>query len=297
MKVDVKKVDATKRELTFEVSKERVTKKREEVFQELSKVAKIKGFRQGKVPRQVLESQYGAVAQEETVKKIIPEVYEEAIMKEKLSPIDLPEIVDVKFKDGGISFKAKFDIRPEANVKNYKGIKIKKKSSQVTDEELNKTLEIFQKGQGKDKEVKIDDDFAKQMGFPGLEEFKNSLRRQMEFDKERHNRFAVEQDIVDAVLKNAQLAIPPSTVTKQLDYRIHELRHSLEKQGLKKEDIDKRIEEVRKDLKTTSERDLKIFFIFEKIAELENIVIDKNENMINKVMGFLLKEAQWEEER
>jgi len=48
MKVAVKKVDALKRELNFEVPKDRVTQVLEEVYSELGRVAKIKGFRPGK---------------------------------------------------------------------------------------------------------------------------------------------------------------------------------------------------------------------------------------------------------
>ena len=143
MKIEVKKIDATKRELKFEIPKDRVTKTMEEIYAEVGKGAKIKGFRPGKAPRHLVEAHYGKLVQEETIKKIIPEVYHEGIEKENISPIDLPEIEDVHFKDGVISFKARLDIRPEVKIKDYKGIKITRKDSQVTDEEINKTLEFF----------------------------------------------------------------------------------------------------------------------------------------------------------
>jgi len=295
MKVDVKKIDATTRELKFEVPKERVTQKMAEVFQEIAKEAKIKGFRPGKAPRHVLETHHGRLAQDETIKQIIPEVYREAIEKEKLDPIDLPEIQDVNFKEGVISFTARLEIKPEVKVKDYKGIKVKRKSSQITDEEINKTLEMFKQGQKKDKEFVMDDAFARELGFPHLEDFKSSLRRQLEIDKDRQNRIDVENQIVEQILKNAQLTVPPSAVKKQVDHRVEDIRHRMEHQGLKKEDIDKRIDEMQKELKEVSERDLRVYFIFEKIAELENITVAEKENMVSKVMGFLLKEAKWEE--
>ena len=54
MKVDVKKVDTLKRELKFEIPRERVSKAMDEVYNEIGKHAKIKGFRPGKVPRHIL---------------------------------------------------------------------------------------------------------------------------------------------------------------------------------------------------------------------------------------------------
>ena len=48
-------------------------------------------------------------------------------------------------------------------------------------------------------------------------------------------------------------------------------------------------------MKPSAERDVKAYFILEKIAQQENIKIEQGENLLQKVIGFLLKEAQWEE--
>ena len=92
MKLAVKKIDALKRELKFEVSKNQISKKMEEVYKDICKSAKIKGFRPGKAPRHIIEAEYGALAKEETVKKIIPEVYQEGLEQESIFPLDYPEI-------------------------------------------------------------------------------------------------------------------------------------------------------------------------------------------------------------
>ena len=75
MKVEVKKVDEVKRELKFEIPKERVSQKFDEVYKELGKIIKVKGFRPGKVPRHILESQHSGKAKEEVLRKLVPEVY------------------------------------------------------------------------------------------------------------------------------------------------------------------------------------------------------------------------------
>ncbi|MBF0484242.1 MAG: hypothetical protein HQL25_06005 [Candidatus Omnitrophica bacterium] len=298
MKVDVKKVDPTRRELNFEVSKERVAKKLEEIMNEISKGAKIKGFRPGKAPRNIIESQYGNLAKEEVLKKLIPEVYQEALEKEKLMPIDMPDIVDVAFKDGKITFKASMDIRPDVTVKDYKGIQVKRKSAQVNDEDIQKTLEYFKQGQGKEKEeIKIDDTFANGLGFPNLEELKKSLRRQLELDKERQTRVDLENQIVDAVLKKVKLVVPQSLVKKQVEHRILEVKERLKKQGMSDADITKKEEDIRNDLKVSVEKDIRVYLALEKIAEEEKIEVKPGENLPAKVVEFLLKEAKWEEEK
>ena len=295
MKVEVKKVDALKRELRFEVPKDRVSKTMEEVYQAISKVAKIKGYRPGKAPRSILVSSHGKVAQEETIKKLIPEVYHEGIEKEKIDPIDHPEIQDVNFKDGILTFKAAFDIRPEIKVKNYKGVKIQRKNSKVTDEDLNKTLDVLKKGRGQDKEVTVDDVFARGLGFPNLAEFKHALTRQLEIDKDRQNRIDVEHQIVDAILKDTKFVVPQSLLKKQMDYRLSEARRHYKSHGMADDAIQKKEMELREQLKEAVDRDVRVYLIFQEIAKQENMTATQNENVMAKVMEFLLKEANWQE--
>jgi FKBP-type peptidyl-prolyl cis-trans isomerase (trigger factor) len=297
MKVEVKKVDALKRELKFELPREQVKKALEEVYSEIGKYAKVKGFRPGKVPRALLETSHGKIAQEETIKKLIPQAYHEGIGQEKLNPIDLPEISDVNLKDGILTFKATLDIRPEVKVSDYKGIKVVRKDAKVTDEEVTKTLDFFKKGRGEDKDVAIDDAFAKGMGFPSLEEFKKALTRQLEFDKDRQNRVEVENQIIDHLLKTAKLVVPQSLVKRQLAHRLNETVRRLKAQGMTDEDITKKQDEITKSLTEIVERDVKVYLILEEIAKQEKIEAAPNEqaNVPAKVMELLLKEAKWED--
>lgn len=295
MKVEVKKVDALKREMKFEVPREIVTKAMDEIYVEIGKHAKVKGFRPGKVPRNLLVASHGKVAQDETIKKLIPQVYHQGLGEHKLDPIDLPEISDVSLKEGILTFTATLDIRPEVKLGEYKGIKVVRKKAEVGDEEINKTLDFFKKGQG-DKEVAIDDAFAKGMGFPSLEEFKSALKRQLEFDKDRQNRMEVENQLVEDLLKNAKLVVPQSLVKRQLQYRLNETLNRLKKQGMKDEELVKKQAEVTTQLEPLVERDVKIYLILEEIAKLEKIeVASQNESLPGKVIELLLKEAKWED--
>lgn len=293
MLVEVKKVDDIKRELKFQVPKERVSKALDQVYTEITKFAKIKGFRPGHAPRNLVEQQHGKMAQEELIRKLVPEIYQEGLEKEKISPIDSPEIADIKLKDGAMTFTATLDIRPEIHLKKYKGIKVTRKASEVTDEEITKTLDFIKKGQGEGKEVTIDDAFARGLGYPNLEEFKKTMKRQMEVDKDRQNRQDVENQIVDDLLSQVKITVPQSLVNKQLERRVHEAKHRLEHQGFSREEIDKREDSIRTDLKDSVEKDLKVYLILDKIAELEKIEVPQNENLPVKVMEFLFKEANW----
>ena len=294
MKIEVKKVDTLKRELKFEVSRERVSKAMDEVYNEIGKHAKIKGFRPGKVPRHILTASHGKLAHDETIKKLIPEAYHQGIGEQQLDPIDLPEISNVDLKDGILTFTATLDVRPEVKIENYKGIRVKPQNNKVTEEDINKTLEFFKKGQG-DKEVSIDDTFAKGMGFPSLQEFKDALSRQLQMDKDRKNRMEIENQIVEELLKNAKLVIPQFLVKRQLAYRTAETLKRFKNHGLSPDELKNKEEEIRKELETVVERDVKVYLILEEIAKIEKVEVKDNEHVAAKVIELLLKEAKWEE--
>jgi FKBP-type peptidyl-prolyl cis-trans isomerase (trigger factor) len=244
-----------------------------------------------------LITSHGKMAQEETIKKLIPQAYHEGVSQEKLNPVDLPEISDVSLKDGVLTFKATLDIRPEVKVGEYKGIKVVRKDAKVTEEDVNKTLEFFKKGRGEGQDVTIDDAFAKGMGFPSLEEFKKALTRQLEFDKDRQNRVEVENQIVDHLLKTAKLIVPQSLVKRQLEHRLHETLRRLKSQGMSDEDLKKKQEEITKSLTEIVERDVKVYLILEEIAKQEKIEAGQgeHESVPGKVIELLLKEAKWED--
>jgi FKBP-type peptidyl-prolyl cis-trans isomerase (trigger factor) len=295
MKVEVKKVDALKREMKFEVPREKVTEAMDAVYNEIGKHAKVKGFRPGKVPRHILATSHGQLAKDETIKKIIPQAYHDGVSQHQLNPIDLPEITEVDLKDGVLTFTATLDIRPEVEVSNYKGINVERKKSEVTEEEVQKTLEFFKKGRT-DQEVTIDDNFAKGMGFPSLEEFKKALKHQLESDKDRNNRMDVENQIVEELIKNAKLIVPQSLVKRQLHHRLNDALKRFKAQGLSDEELKKKGEELHTQMQPAVENEVKIYLILEQIAKLENITTtDPNDSLPGKVMEFLLKEATWKD--
>ena len=92
MKTELKKIDNTKREINIEVSDDIVKNKFDEVFERIGRDAKVPGFRDGHPPRDILEKHYSQVAHEQVLKELIPGVYNQALEKEGLDVIDLPNI-------------------------------------------------------------------------------------------------------------------------------------------------------------------------------------------------------------
>jgi len=294
MILSVKKLDATKRELSIELPKELVSQKFDEVYEAIGKSANIKGFRPGKAPRHILEQHHSRLAQEEVLKDLIPATYQEALEKENLKPVALPEIFDVKLDAGIISYKAKLEIRPDIEIKDYKGLKVKKQEAKVSDDDLKKVYDFLLQSQGKPKETPVDDSLAKSLGYSNLKEMEDSLKKQLEVNRDQQARADLEHQIIEQLLAKANFQVPEVSVSNQLEHLVADEKKRLSWQGMKKEDIEAKTEDLRKELKTIAERDVKAYFILEKIAELENIQVDNEEHLLKKVIEFLLKEAKWE---
>jgi trigger factor len=108
--------------LTITLSKANIVKAQEEVIIELVKTADIAGFRKGKAPRKVVEEKLNAdQVREETLKKLIPPAYMEAVEEHKLKPIMNPKLHVEKIEEGtDWVFHAFTCELPEINLGDYK---------------------------------------------------------------------------------------------------------------------------------------------------------------------------------
>lgn len=138
----------------------------------------IPGFRKGKVPRKIIEMNYGEeIFYEDAINLMLPEAYDSAITELELEPVDRPEIdIEDILKGEPILVKVQVDVKPEVKLGDYKGIELEKIEYNVTDEmiehELNHVLEDNARLTNVDREVQNGDlltiDFA---GFLGEEQF------------------------------------------------------------------------------------------------------------------------------
>lgn len=126
-----------KKTVNYKVSGEEWTKAKDEAFAKIVKKAKVDGFRQGKVPRNVFEKKYGTGdIISEAMEKIVDAKYAETIVKEKLVPVVEPKLEIEKASDDELEFKITFILDPEVKLGNYKGLKVKKEEAKVTKKEI-----------------------------------------------------------------------------------------------------------------------------------------------------------------
>ncbi|MDD5618082.1 MAG: trigger factor, partial [Candidatus Omnitrophica bacterium] len=220
MKIKVSKLDNLKRILEIEVGPDKVKAKFDAVYEEIKNNVKIPGFRPGTAPRNILEKHHSKLAHEEVLKRLLPESYHDALHQENIDAVSLPEVTDISLDNNGLKYKATLEIRPDIEVKDYKKIKIKKKSNETNEEDLNKALDNVKQAR---KLEAIDDNFAHGLGYTNLNEFKDALRRQLAIQKEQENRMQLEKEVIDHLLANVKFSIPGSLVERRFD----EMKHSL----------------------------------------------------------------------
>ena len=114
-------------------------------FQELTRTARVSGFRPGKVPMSVIEKQYGADIRSDIYAKAIEMKFGEIVNTNNLRVAGMPDIqhdpLDKVSDD--FEFTATFEIFPEFKLANFKPLKVEKKSVEVEEKDIKKTIDVL----------------------------------------------------------------------------------------------------------------------------------------------------------
>ncbi len=141
------KVDTNRYELEVEVSAEEFEKALQKAYLKENKKIAIPGFRKGKAPRAFVEKYYGEqVFFEQAINSLYPDALEDAIKEAELEVIDDKMDLDVVSvgKNEGLVFKAAVTVKPEVEISDYKGLEVTKKSTEVTDEDVDAEIKKVQ---------------------------------------------------------------------------------------------------------------------------------------------------------
>jgi len=148
LQVQIEKPSKILRKLLVTVPAAEVQTHFDRQWSEIQKKAKFKGFRQGKVPINIVKQTYGADVKNDVLRDVIEASYWNAIEKEKLKPVGQPTIEapgEHKHfhieENQDFTFLASIEIFPEIEIKNYKGVSVKKEKIKITDKDVNETIE------------------------------------------------------------------------------------------------------------------------------------------------------------
>jgi trigger factor len=135
----------TQLEIQVEIPADIVSRETDAVVTKFQKLAKLPGFRQGKVPATVVKNRFAEDIKSEVVESLIPRYFRQETEKQNLHPVSQPRVTDLHIHEGEpLRFKASFEVLPEFDITGYQEIHVEKPDTSVSDDEVEKALQQLQ---------------------------------------------------------------------------------------------------------------------------------------------------------
>ena len=142
MEVKQERLEDNKVRLDVEVDIDKVNEALEQAYKKVRKEVSLPGFRKGKVPRKVLEANYGKeVLHKDALDILIPANYQKAVEEADIEPISEPEFEDFYIaEDEPATFTAVVEVKPEVELGEYTGYDVEREETEVTEEDIMAVL-------------------------------------------------------------------------------------------------------------------------------------------------------------
>ncbi len=142
MNIQVEDINDTRKLVKVTVTRDEIAEKEVSLLGDFTKQARLPGFRPGKAPKDMVKKRYGKEIQQEVRQKLVSEAYSKAIEDGGFTVLNLVDLADPEFlEDADTELKFTFDIKPEFELPEYKGLEISVPKSEVTDHELEHAKE------------------------------------------------------------------------------------------------------------------------------------------------------------
>ncbi len=158
-------VEGCKHEIEVTVPVDEIARETDRVVADIQQKAKLPGFRPGKAPASLIRTKFSRQVRDDVLENLLPKYFRQKVEEEHLEVVGRPNVKDVHFHEGEpLRFKAEFEVAPEIELKDYRGVTIHYSEPQVSDEDIAKRLEEIreQKAQFVNAEPRavVDGDYA-----------------------------------------------------------------------------------------------------------------------------------------
>ena len=281
----------------------------ERAAKHLGEHTKIDGFREGKVPTDILLKNIPEIKiLEEMAELALAEHYPRIIENEKLDVISRPMIAVTKLaRKSPLGFKIRTSTLPEVTLADYKKIAKKilseiteaEKSTEVTDEEVEKTLLDIRKSRAPKKHItegaeeaekndaepelpELNDEFVQALGpFENVADFTDKLKQNLKLEKENQNKEKTRLKIVEAIMADSTVDVPEILVESEVNKIIYRMESDITTMGLKFEDylkhLNKTIEDLRKEFRGDGEKKAKLSLVLHEIGKIEGLKAEEKD--------------------
>ncbi|MFH1856692.1 MAG: trigger factor [Candidatus Omnitrophota bacterium] len=368
--VEVKQTGISKVLLEIKVSETMVNDEFKRCCTQAAKEAEIPGFRKGKAPLEMVKAKFDSQIYQQALQNLVSEYYINALRERQVFPVEHPHFEIKKFAEGNeLIFTAEFEVRPEFEIPEYKGLKIDKRTTAIKPEEIDKGIDYLretkaefssvlenrpvQEGDflvadyqchvdskvvdnkknvllstkdtafpkefieglvgskiGDEKEINItlppkfsdnklagrpakfmikihdikkknlpqaSEEFAKDMGFDSLEKLKVIIEKDIKAQKENYAKIHMREQAIQQLIEKTQFQLPENMLKEQTDMLVSNTKEKIKAINPQRKEEDLNDETLAKKLRPEAEKQLKTFFIFDKIAEKENISVSEEE--------------------
>jgi len=241
----LKKLPKNSYEILVKIPYLTISEQNKKSFSHLHENLQVEGFRKGKVPKEIAEKHvHKEDIYQETIKEVLPKIYQEILTKEKITPIVNPKVELVKAKENE-EWEVKFIVagKPTIELKDYK------KTVQTAKAAMKKD-DIWVPGKNKEEK-------------PDNEENKQKMLN----------------EILGALLKETKLEISDLIIEDEMNRRLSQLLDDIKKIGLTVDGYLKSKNLTMDELKRRYQMEItdtyKLEFILQEIADKENIKVEK----------------------
>src|SRR5437867_4226245 len=299
--------------MSIEVPAEVVDATYDRVLNRLASRAKIEGFRPGRAPRALVEARVGPAAlREEVVETMVPEVVQQALVKESIDPIDNPDVEVLELERGRpAKLKATISVMPEVTLGDATKLDVDKHPHEVTDEMVERRLEDLREPMAEitaverevrvgdiaviDIEVEADGRVVESETRKSTEAYRQAVREDLEESAKSLEKLEREQAVVKALVDASAVDVPDSLIDRELTSELESLERTLNRQGMKLDRylqyLGKTVDQWMEDQRPDAEARLKVDLVLAEFARREGL--DPSDE---DVLEFLEQQADQDEE-
>jgi trigger factor len=156
MQSEIREISPVLVEVTVEVPWDRIHKDLNDTYKEIGKTARVRGFRPGKVPKNILKQVYGRQAAAQVTGTLVEQGLMHAVQEHELHIVAQPEMEEPPELEQGkpLTFKAKVEVRPKIDEVTIDGLEVWQKPIDIPDEDVDAELEKLRDQHG---EIQVPD--------------------------------------------------------------------------------------------------------------------------------------------
>lgn len=126
-----------------EIPADLITSESRRVAGEFGKAAKVPGFRPGKVPASVVRTRFAKEIEEEVVSRLLGQTFRDVMKEKGLEPVGEPQLehIDALIEGAPMKFKARFEVKPQIELGEYRGLEIEEPKIEITDTDVDAMIE------------------------------------------------------------------------------------------------------------------------------------------------------------